>query len=216
MTGTQSPMVATELRFNWLNDHADGWQFGETGILEALSERFDPDLAVEIGAGDGQSLPLTLGFLLEKGVKTMLFEADELRQNALKMTKKNAIIMGAFDVKLLQGYDLVFGAKLDKSFVVVDVDGQDWPIAEEVLKCGKPQVMMIEHYDEFGPRYGRCEPEGLPPRWCLGLLVDGFSIQAPAKEIEKRIRWYGYTLIAKSRVNSLFVRNDLLPSLEGC
>ncbi len=209
-------MVATELRFNWLNDHADGWQFGETGILEALSERFDPDLAVEIGAGDGQSLPLTLGFLLEKGVKTMLFEADELRQNALKMTKKNAIIMGAFDVKLLQGYDLVFGAKLDKSFVVVDVDGQDWPIAEEVLKCGKPQVMMIEHYDEFGPRYGRCEPEGLPPRWCLGLLVDGFSIQAPAKEIEKRIRWYGYTLIAKSRVNSLFVRNDLLPSLEGC
>jgi hypothetical protein len=216
MTGTQSPMVATELRFNWLNDRADGWQFGETGILEALSERFNPDLAVEIGAGDGQSLPLTLGFLLEKGVKTMLFEADELRQNALKMTKKNAIIMGAFDVKLLQGYDLVFGAKLDKSFVVVDVDGQDWPIAEEVLRCGKPQVMMIEHYDEFGPRYGMCEPEGLPPRWCLGLIVDGFSIQAPAREIEKRIRWYGYSLVAKSRVNSLFVRNDLLPTLEGC
>ena len=210
MTGTQSPMVATELRFARLNDRADGWQFGETGILEALSERFNPDLAVEIGAGDGQSLPLTLGFLLEKGVKTVLFEADELRQNALKMTRKAAVIHGFFDARLLDGLEL------PQSFVVVDVDGQDWPIAEEVLRCGRPQVMMVEHYDEFGPRYGRCEPEGLPPRWCLGLLVDGFSIQAPAKEIEKRIRWYGYTLIAKSRVNSLFVRNDLLPTLEGC
>ena len=94
MTGTQSPMTATEQRFAWLNDRADGWQFGETGILEALSERFNPDLAIEIGAGDGQTLPLTLGFLLEKGVKTLLFEADELRQNALKMTKKTAIING--------------------------------------------------------------------------------------------------------------------------
>lgn len=216
MTGTQSPMTATEQRFAWLNDRADGWQFGETGILEALSKRFSPDLAIEIGAGDGQTLPLTLGFLLEKGVKTMLFEADELRQNALKMTKKTAIIMGAFDIKLLHGYNLAFGTRLDKSFVVVDVDGQDWPIAEQVLRMGRPQVMMIEHYDQFGPRIGHAEPEGLPPRWCLGLLVDGFSIQAPAFEIERRIRWYGYTLIAKSRVNSLFVRNDLVPTLEGC
>jgi hypothetical protein len=126
------------------------------------------------------------------------------------MTRKTAVIHGFFDARMLDGLEL------SQCFVVVDVDGQDWPIAEEVLRCGKPQVMMIEHYDEFGPRYGRCEPEGLPPRWCLGLLVDGFPIQAPAKEIEKRIRWYGYTLIAKSRVNSLFVRNDLLPTLEGC
>jgi hypothetical protein len=209
MSDTNKPMAATDERFRWLNDHADGWQFGETGILIELSELLGPDLAVEIGAGDGQSLPLTLGFLLEKGVKTVLFEADELRQNALKMTKKAAFIHGFFDARLLSGINL------SKSFVVVDVDGQDWPIAEEVLRCGRPQVMMIEHYDEFGPRYGRCEPEGLPPRWCLGLLVDGFSIHAPAKEIEKRIRYYGYTLVAKSRVNSLFVRNDLLPALEG-
>ena len=209
MTGTQSPMTATEQRFAWLNDRADGWQFGETGILEALSERFNPNLAIEIGAGDGQTLPLTLGFLLEKGVKTLLFEADELRQNALKMTKKTAIINGFFDIRLLEGFDL------SQSFVVVDVDGQDWPIAEQVLRMGRPQVMMIEHYDQFGPRIGHAEPEGLPPRWCLGLLVDGFSIQAPAFEIERRIRWYGYALIAKSRVNSLFVRNDLVPTLEG-
>ncbi len=210
MGDANKPMTATDERFTWLNDHADGWQFGETGMLILLSELLEPDLAVEIGAGDGQSLPLTLGFLLEKGVKTVLFEADELRQNALKMTKKAAVIHGFFDARLLDGLEL------SQSFVVVDVDGQDWPIAEEVLRCGKPQVMMIEHYDEYGPRYGRCEPEGLPPRWCLGLLVDGFSIQAPAKEIEKRIRYYGYALVAKSRVNSLFVRNDLLPTLEGC
>jgi hypothetical protein len=210
MSDTNLPMAATDERFRWLNDHADGWQFGETGMLIELSELLEPDLAVEIGAGDGQSLPLTLGFLLEKGTKTVLFEADELRQNALKMTKKAAVIHGFFDARLLDGLEL------SQSFVVVDVDGQDWPIAEEVLRCGKPQVMMVEHYDQFGPRYGRCEPEGLPPRWCLGLLVDGFSIQAPAKEIERRIRYYGYTLVAKSRVNSLFVRNDLLPTLEGC
>jgi hypothetical protein len=210
VTDANKPMTATDKRFRWLNDHADGWQFGETGMLIELSELLEPDLAVEIGAGDGQSLPLTLGFLLEKGTKTVLFEADELRQNALKMTKKAAVIHGFFDARLLDGLEL------SQSFVVVDVDGQDWPIAEEVLRCGKPQVMMVEHYDQFGPRYGRCEPEGLPPRWCLGLLVDGFSIQAPAKEIERRIRYYGYTLVAKSRVNSLFVRNDLLPTLEGC
>ena len=210
MSGPQSPMRVTDLRFAWLNDRADGWQFGETGILEALFERLLPDLAIETGAGDGQSLPLTLGFFLQKGLHTVLFEADELRQNALKMTKKGAEIHGFFDPRLLNGLDL------SQSFVVVDVDGQDWPIAEQVLKCGRPMVMMIEHYDEFGPRFGREEPEGLPPRWCLGLSVDGFTIQAPAIEIEKRIRWYGFTLVAKSRVNSLFVRNDLLPTLEGC
>ncbi len=209
MSDTNKPMAATDERFRWLNDHADGWQFGETGILIELSELLEPDLAVEIGAGDGQGLPITLGFFVQKPVPIILFEADEVRRKALEMNQKGAIVHGFFNAMALNGIDL------SKSFVVVDVDGQDWPIAEEVLRCGRPQVMMIEHYDEFGPRYGRCEPEGLPPRWCLGLLVDGFSIQAPAKEIEKRIRYYGYTLVAKSRVNSLFVRNDLLPTLEG-
>lgn len=209
MTGPQAAMIATEQRFAWLDDRADGWQFGETGILEALSELFDPQLAVEIGAGDGQSLPLTLGFLLEKGVNTILFEADELRQNALKMTKKAAFIHGFYDSRILSQYDLA------KSFVVVDVDGQDWPIAEQVLQIGRPLVMMVEHYDQYGPRIGADEPEGMPPRWCLGLPVDGFAIQAPAAEIERRMRWYGFTLAARSRVNSLFVRNDLVPTLEG-
>jgi len=209
MNNPKAPMRIVDSRFDWLSDRVDGWQFGETGVLEAISERFNPDLAVEIGAGDGQSLPLTLGFLLEKGIKTVLFEADELRQNALRMTKKAAILHGFFEPKLLSGFDL------SQSFVVVDVDGQDWPIAEQVLKIGRPQVMMVEHYDEFGPRIGGQPLEGLPPRWCLGLPVDGFTIQAPAVEIDRRIRWYGYTLIGKSRVNSLFVRNDLLPILEG-
>ena len=46
-------MKAVEMRFDWLTDKADGWQFGEAGVLEACCDRLSIKKGVEIGAGDG-------------------------------------------------------------------------------------------------------------------------------------------------------------------
>lgn len=206
-------MKALEMRFDWLNDRADGWQFGEAGVLEACCDRLGIKKGVEIGAGDGgKDLPLTLSFLYDRGDRLALYEQDELRQIALRQVYPRADIFGRWscygscnEFQSIQCLD---------ACVVIDVDSFDWKIAESLVHSAKPPLLMVEHFDSCHP----CSASlGLPPDWLLGkpLAEGGFAIQATWPEMQKRMRYFGYTLTARSRVNSLYVRDDLLPALEG-
>ena len=205
---------AIEGRFAWLDDHADGWQFGETGFLKAICDRIGVDQAVEIGAGDGtDKLPLTLGFLYEQGVPTLLFEKDEASRAALKQRYPLADVRGEWSLNNTPAGDIRAGA-----CVVIDVDSVDYLIAESLVWQRYPQaasVICVEHYDKCGPGSGGC---GVPPNWLLGkqLAEGGFIIQAGAEDIEELMIAAEFKLVGCSRVNSVYVRSDLVDALEGC
>lgn len=206
---------AIDGRFAWLDDHADGWQFGETGFLKAICDRIGVDQAVEIGAGDGtDALPLTLGFLYEQGVATVLFEKDEASRAALKERYPLAYVRGEWSLEKPQASLISTGA-----CVVVDVDSVDYHIAESIACTyldGSPKVICVEHYDHYGPNAR--DAYGVPPRWLLGqqLAEGGFVVQAGSAEIEDMMRRYCYVLVGVSRINSVYVRLGQVDALEGC
>ena len=205
---------AIDGRFAWLDDHADGWQFGETGFLKAICDRIGVDQAVEIGAGDGtDALPLTLGFLYEQGVATVLFEKDEASRAALRERYPLADVRGEWSLDN-PAISLVSAG----SCVVIDVDSVDYHIADSLATGDQirlPAVICVEHYDLCGPG---AESIGVPPLWLLGqqLAEGGFMIQATKNDIESMMKHRWFTFVGYSRVNSVYVRSDLARALEGC
>jgi hypothetical protein len=204
---------AIDGRFAWLDDHADGWQFGETGFLRAICERIGVDQAVEIGAGDGtDALPLTLGFLCETGLPSLLFEKDEASRVRLKERYPLADVRGEWSLRK-PPTDSIFG----RACVVIDVDSVDYQIADAVstrLRGGLPAVICVEHYDLCAPG-AKCS--GLPPAWLMGMQLSegGFIIQATQGDIENMLIERGFVMVGYSRVNSVYVRSDLVGALEG-
>lgn len=207
---SQWQVRATRPGCEWLNDHASGWQFGESGFLKAICDRIGVDQAVEIGAGDGDSLPLTLAFLYDQGVPALLFEKDYASREKLKHRYRKADIYGEW---LLGKPDLHLIS--NRSCVVVDVDSFDYEIADSIAWPKSASVICVEHYDKCGP--GASDNYGVPPKWLLGkqLAEGGFIIQAKAGDIEEMMEVNGFSLIGISRVNSIFVRSDLVATLEG-
>jgi hypothetical protein len=207
-------MQAVDWRWFWLTDHADGWQFGETGFLKAICDRIGVDQAVEIGAGDGtDALPLTLGFLYERGVPTVLFEKDEASRGKLKERYPLADVQGEWSFYNKNSAFISAG-----SCVVVDVDSFDYLIAESLVMFRYPigpAVVCVEHYDLCAPD---ADGAGLPPRWLIGkqLAEGGFIIQAKKDDIAGMMSEHSYEMVGYSRVNSVYVRSDLVDALEGC
>ena len=205
---------AIDGRFAWLDDHADGWQFGETGFLKAICDRIGVDQAVEIGAGDGtDALPLTLGFLYDRGVPTLLFEKDEASRAKLKERYPLADVRGEWSLDKPPANDISAGA-----CVVVDVDSFDYLIADSLVRFrypNGPSVICVEHYDQCAPG---SQGLGLPPKWLMGkqLAEGGFIIQAKLSDIAEMMRQNRYKFVGYSRVNSVYVRSDLVDALEGC
>lgn len=206
---------AIDGRFAWLDDHANGWQFGETGFLKAICDRIGVDQAVEIGAGDGtDALPLTLGFLYDRGVRTLLFEKDVKRQWAVRQKYASAVVLGEWSL-LSPQVEMIS----PMACVVVDVDSFDYHIAASLVNDrfpNGPAVICVEHYDRCGP--GADDLQGIPPHWLLGqqLSEGGFIIQAGWEDIEEFMNQFEYWLVGISRVNSIYVRSDLIGALEGC
>jgi hypothetical protein len=207
---------AIDGRFAWLDDHADGWQFGETGFIKAICERIGVDQAVEIGAGDGtDELPLTLGFLYDQGVATVLFEKDEASRAALEDRYPLADVRGEFVLEPGENDNLEHVSR--RACVVVDVDSFDLAIARMIAgRLGhKPAILCTEHFDRCAED---AEGYGSPPDWLIGkqLADGGFIIQSPWRSVAAEIAHCGYRLVGISRINTVMVRSDLIDALEGC
>jgi len=182
-------------RYEWLKEHASGWQFGEHGVLRALCDRFGITKGYEIGAGDGETLPVTLSFLDD----LTLYEIEQKRQVKLKAKYPNAVVYGAY---------LKPNSGMDGACVVVDVDSCDLSIAESIVDEVKPKILCVEHYDIEGPRVLDQLQTRLPD-WVIGLeLAGGFRIQQSWQAVNGSLTQYGYTLIALTRVNGIYVYED--------
>lgn len=188
--------LAADNRFRWLESRQSGWQFGEQGVLLALYERLSNEikLAAEIGAGDGESLPVTLEPLYHKLQSLMLYEKDPISRAKLARFDgpQGGRVQGEWDKHACQRR---FG------MVVIDVDSFDWMIFADFVGYGVrwPAVIMCEHRD-----FHKQNPGPLPSyKQCLA------GEQATSQQLQQ-IAAGVMTLVGTTRCNSVFVRDDLL------
>lgn len=204
-------------RFDWLHASAynGGWQYGEQGVLADLFERIGTTnkYVVEFGAGDGGSLPLTCGRLIDDGWKALLIEGDASHSVHLKDRYGPGVTV-LTEMVGIEG-ETSIDAILDRAdaprepdLMVIDVDGTDYHILES-MEGHYPRVLVVEHHDLewIGEEADANEPP--PPAECGKSLgsgnQSGFVLQASAKALCKLADAMGYVRVFTSRVNSVFV-----------
>ena len=194
-------------QLRWLIDHLDGWQFGEQGlifaILQALKENGH---CIEYGAGDGESLPVTLdGFVPAYPSRRILVEIDEQKRSVLRRMYANDVIAKT----------ITWGVYRDEivSTVVIDIDGQDSVVMRQMLAAGvRPTLLVVEHMDRHFP-IGTSAASAIP-QWMLGLkLESGHAIQDTAETLHAIATANGYERIGFNRCNSFFVVKERFAEL---
>lgn len=191
----------------WLCHRLSGWQFGEQGLLMALSEAVECNgICIEYGAGDGESLPLTLDYFYPQcPAHLLLVETEPSRINKLKVKYPVA--------KACSTLNWANYTAENVSIVVIDIDGKDSVVMRQMLAAGvRPGILMVEHMDRHYPIVS-ASPEPLP-EWALGLkLEEGHSLQDTAETLHTIAAKSGYERVGYNRCNSVFVRRDLFAML---
>jgi hypothetical protein len=170
-------------------------QFGENG----LSRRALAQIGVrnrwcfEVGANDGVYFSNTK-WLRDDGWSALLIEAEADHFEKLKKfrsdrvrCRRERIGRTSLDMALAE-----HGAPRDLDFGCIDIDGQDYWVWEGMVEF-KPRLMLVE----FSPA------DDPPPK------QDG-ARQAGKTAILALGDQKGYTILATTRVNALFARNDCL------
>lgn len=191
----------------WLCHRLSGWQFGEQGLLAEIANQVNVcGYAIEYGAGDAKSLPLSLESFCERWQQDcVLVEIEPQRRLMLAEAYPKATVIEAVNWK---EYSDLFVA-----IVVIDIDGKDSVVMRQMLAAGvRPDILMVEHMDRHYP-IASASPEPLP-EWALGLkLESGHSLQDTAETIHAIAAKSGYERVGFNRCNSVFVRRDLYPIL---
>ncbi len=209
----------------WVARHASGWQFGEQGVIATIIEAVESGIpesdrhVVEFGAGDGIELPLTCGTILARpGWSGLLIEADEQRAKRLSaLVPPNVWVMqervevsgdGTIDKRMAQ-----IGCSANPGVMVIDIDSIDYYIAESMES--RPGLLCIETLDIHSPA-NRAEPIVPPIEDCGKFIGDWFGtqMQANASAMDALIVPRGYKLVYRTRVNSIYLRDDLVPLLR--
>ncbi len=176
-------------------------QFGEDRLIEHELLRITPrnQWCFEVGAGDGVKFSNVNYFIQQLGWSAALIEADPDQFRKLCQMDREGLHL--FNERIgpdsLDGILARAGAPVDLDFGVIDIDGQDY-YAWQGMKWHKPRLMLVE----FSPYV---EPDHLP-----GIGEDGCGgyNQAGAHHIASLGKSKGYELIAQTRVNMLFKRED--------
>lgn len=154
---------------------------------------------VEFGAWDGYHLSNTRYFI-EKGYSHLLVDGN----NHGNQEVKEHFITAENCVEILEKYDT------PKSFdlFVIDIDGNDLYVLEEVLKNGyAPQLIVAEFNPIFQPTESKTIRYNPSHTWGNDDYY-GFSFAAGVKMAEK----HGYTCVfQENSLNMYLVKSDLVP-----
>jgi hypothetical protein len=193
----------------WLCEHLSGWQFGDQGLVEMIITTLDLNgYFIEYGAGDGESLPLTIEYRAQcLPHKCFLIENDADKRDSLRKKFPGAIIQNTFC------WSQMLDASDDPSVVVIDIDSHDSVIMRQMFDAGvRPELLVVEHMDRHFP-IGTTRPAPMP-EWMLGLrFASGHAIQDTAETLQEIAGRYGYDRIGVNRCNSYFVRGDRFTDL---
>jgi len=193
----------------WLCDHLDGWQFGDQGLIEAICSALKTKGdCVEYGAGDGDSLPLTIDRMYHIGNVCWAVEIDESKQIKLEEKYPLAIVKKSLNWKACED-----AAENGLAVVVIDIDGQDSFVMRQMLQAGvRPTLLVVEHFDNHYP-IGTSASRAIP-EWMLGLKLEtGHAIQDTAETLHAIATANGYERIGFNRCNSFFVVKERFTDL---
>ena len=174
-------------------------QFGEDGILSACIERFGTanKWCFEVGAHDGLFFSNTYRFRRD-GWNQVLIESDPEAYGRLT-TQASATVRCVQEKIGPDSLDRILsdaGAPKDLDLGVIDIDGQDW-WCWRGMRQFKPRIMLVEF---------AYTSDDLPV-WVPELNGEG---QASFAAIKMLGELKGYTPLAKTLVNLLFVKTELL------
>ena len=194
-------------QLKWLRNYLSGWQFGEQGLIYTIVTTLDKyaSVYVEYGAGDGETLPLTLEKLCQTfPERCYLIEIDEQRRENLNRLYPNAMVCES-----LSWVDF----PCTPSVVVIDIDGKDSFVMREMVSAGvRPTLLVVEHMDRHVP-IATTAPQPIP-EWLLGqTLKSGHSIQDTAETLHQIALQNGYERIGWNRCNSFFVVRERFQEL---
>ncbi len=182
-------------------------QNGEDGIIEEALKRLNITNAtfVEFGASDG-SENCTRG-LLERGGSGLWLEGDpELVSKAQSdcghlpidvvsafLTKENIVELIQNSSRVCNGFDVL----------VVDIDGNDWWLAKEILQQYSPSLIVTEYNPFYGSNIEWVMPYDGTHNWqhdnYYGASLSGYA---------QLMQQFGYVLVAcdSRAVNAFWVK----------
>jgi hypothetical protein len=183
-------------------------QYGEDGILAEIIRVIGADMpknCVEFGAWDGKHLSNTWALVTNSSWKVIYIEADERRFNSLKLStidNSNICAINAFVTDgskpenslrtLLESVD----AQTHIGILSIDIDGNDYNVWRD-FNGFDVSVVVIE-YNHTIPFNVEFVDDG-------GRSFMGSSALA----LTKLARQKGYSLVACTLANCIFVRDDL-------
>jgi hypothetical protein len=186
-------------------------QNGEDGILDAIFERVGVTnrYFVEFGCGDGTE-NCTRHLLEHAGWRGLWIEGDaaNIRVAADRFGMAPVTILERFINR--ENIVSIFKeaqAPEEPDLLVVDIDGNDYWIWEQLSKHYRPRVLVMEYNPYFGHDGYWIMPYNAEHTWD-GSNWYGASLTALANLNQK----LGYTLVTCDSfgVNAFFVRNDIL------
>jgi len=211
--------------YRWLADRGYGWQFGEQGMLQSILDSLglDSGKVFEGGAGDGVHLPLMAQSLVLEGWRSMLVEPDtaamaNLRSRMHMLGVKDAVYVDQVicaPENVMEG-----GVTVDALFerehfypdvMILDINSYEYYVLRGMEH--RPKVIVVEHHDLSD----MTNPSDLPSiDECGKRAQTSFLIQAPWTKTKELMESKGYTAVAKTRINGIYVRNELAPMIaEG-
>lgn len=170
-------------------------QFGEDGLIATCLQRIGETnrQCFEIGAHDGRFFSNTLR-LRELGWRAVLIEADELQAEKLINEFGEQSVCLRMLCKDLNEPLRAAGMSRTPDLGIIDIDGQDYWLWDD-LKDFEPRIMLVEVSTR-----GSSEP---PPE------RDGEG-QAGVHAIKSLGESKGYSMVAETVCNALFVKSELL------
>lgn len=186
-------------------EHSEYSQNGEDGILEEIFARIGPKdrSFIEIGASDGAENCTRA--LVESGWNGVWIEGDRAKSIAARRlidTKPVAVVESFVDRESILSVLAEARASRASDLLVIDVDGNDYWIWEEVASRYRARVVVIEYNAVMGPRRRWVMPYNAAHQWDE-TYWHGAGLAALAA-LGSRL---GYTLIGcdSHGVNAFFV-----------
>lgn len=183
-------------------------QCGEDGIIEEIFRRIGTTnkWCIEFGAWDGKLLSNTWSLWHNEGWNALLIEADNSRLSQLKenyKSLKNVIPYNCFvnseGENSLDEIFKKFELPGEPDLISIDVDSEDYYIFKG-MKNYKPRVVIIEYNSTIPPHIDIVQE----PNQMLGASALAMNNLAESK---------GYTLVAITQSNCIFVSNNDFPKL---
>lgn len=180
-------------------------QNGEDGLLEEAFRRLGVERGtfVEFGASDGSEN--CTRHLLELGWSGVWIEGDSDAVSAARQVVADRpvhVVQGFLTVDCIRRTFADAGVPAEPDLMVVDVDGNDWWLAREVLRSHRPRAVLVEVNASMGRApwvmpYDE-QHEWDRTRWYGASLVSWTHL----------FRTHGYVLATceSTGVNALFVR----------